>query len=87
MAIEQTFRLLKSRWRILLKRQDTAFHNLHYCKTACFVLPNICIYQDDNHLPLWDDIIDNNVYNEIGGLQVNIFNCDNNMINSITNIL
>ena len=28
--IEQTFGLLKSRWRILLKRQATEFHNLHY---------------------------------------------------------
>ena len=50
--IEQTFGLLKSRWRILLKRQDTEFHNLHYCITACFILHNICIDQGDNHLPL-----------------------------------
>ena len=47
----------------------------------------ICIDQSDNHLPLWDDNIDNNVYNEIEGLQVNIFNDDNNMRNDITNIL
>ena len=85
MDIEQTFGL-KSRWRILLKMQDTEFHILHYCITACFILHNICIIQGDNHLPLWDDNI-NNVYNEIEGLQVNIFNGDNNMRNYITNIL
>ena len=48
---------------------------------------NICIDQGDNHLPLWDDNIDNNVYNEIEGQHVNIFNGDNNMRNYITNIL
>ena len=79
--------MIKSIWRILLKRQDTEFYNWHYCITDCFILHNICIDQGDTHLPLWDDNIDNNVYNEIEGLQVNIFNGDNNMRNYITNIL
>ena len=40
--IEQSFSRLKSRWRILLKRQDTEQHNMNFVITSCFILHNVC---------------------------------------------
>ena len=70
MAIEQAFGLLKSIWRILLKRQDTEFHYLHCYITACFILHNICINNGDDHLHIWNDngepdnIVNDNILGE-----------------------
>ena len=50
MVIEQALGLLKSKWRILLRRQDTNFENFHYVISACFILHNICINDDDIYL-------------------------------------
>ena len=52
MAIEQAFGLLKCRFRILLKRQDTKMDNLPYIIYACFILHNLCIDTDDTNV--WD---------------------------------
>ena len=48
MAIEHDCVLLKSRWRILLKRPDTEFHHLYCYIIACFILYNICINNGDD---------------------------------------
>ena len=74
MAIEQAFGLLKSIWRILLKRQDTEFHYLHCYITACFILHNICINNGDDHLHIWNDNVNFNFFNDVDGEPDNIVN-------------
>ena len=67
MTIEGSFGILKSRWRILLKRQDHSMENINYVILSCFILHNICIFQNDDVYNEWDDIeahrlIDNEQY-------------------------
>ena len=76
MTIEQAFGLLKSRWRILLKRQDTEFHNLHCCITACFILHNIYKNNGYDHLPIWNDNVTFNLFNDVDCVPDNIVNDD-----------
>ena len=83
MSIEQAFGLLKSRWRILMKRQDTEFHHLHCLITACFILHNICINNNDNNLPTWNNDF---IMNEIG-IEPEIIDHNNDMRSYITSIL
>ena len=72
MIIEQSFGLLKARWRILLKRQDTQFENMHYVISVCFILHNICLNNNDDFLfeSLENEILDieiNNINNSEKG--------------------
>ena len=68
MTIEGSFGILKSRWRILLKRQDNSIENINYVILSCFILHNICIFQNDDVYNEWNDIeeaprlIDNDQY-------------------------
>ena len=68
MTIEGSFGILKSRWRILLKRQDNSIENINYVILSCFILHNICMFQNDDVFNEWNDIeeaprlIDNDKY-------------------------
>lgn len=46
--------------RILLKRQDTEYHNICHTIAACFILHNICINHNDTSLITWRENIENN---------------------------
>ena len=71
MIIEQAFGLLKARWRILLKRQDTQFENMHYVISACFILHNICLNNKD-------DFLFESLENETLDIEINNTNNPNN---------
>ena len=45
-VVERAFGLLKGRFRILHKQQDTSLHNICHV-TACCILHNYCIAHDD----------------------------------------
>ena len=47
MVVERAFDLLKGRFRILHKQQDTTLHNVCHVVTACCILHNYCIAHDD----------------------------------------
>ena len=49
--VECAFRILKSRWRVLLKRFDSGLQFALKCAIACAVLHNICIRYGDE----WED--------------------------------
>ena len=83
MAIEQAFGLLKARWRILMKRQDAEFHHLYCCITACFILHNICINNGNDHLPIWNEDVNFNLFNDVD-CEPDIIMNDNEMRNYIT---
>ena len=65
MAIEQSFGLLKCRFRILGKRQDTDINNVHFVIYACFILHNICIDGSDHNELDWDSNNEINMMDEI----------------------
>ena len=47
MVVERAFGLLKGRFRILHKQQDTTLHNVCHVVTACCILHNYGIAYDD----------------------------------------
>ena len=52
-------RLLKGRWRCLLKRNDTSVHDLPKLVAACCVLHNICEVHGESFCEEWLDDVAN----------------------------
>ena len=48
MAVERAFGLLKGRFRIIHKQQDTRLENICNVVAACCILHNFCILSGDN---------------------------------------
>ncbi|XP_071947392.1 uncharacterized protein [Antedon mediterranea] len=54
MVIERSFGMLKGRWRILMKRNDSALRHVPNMVVACCVLHNFCIAEGEVYNPEWD---------------------------------
>ena len=71
MAVERAFGLLKGRFRILHKHQDTTLHNVCHVVTDCCILHSYCIAHDDEADEDWlidcEDVNDNDDYDDEDG--------------------
>ena len=50
---ENTYGMLKGRWRFLLKETECRLHNIRYIIMACIALHNLCIDENDPCEPRW----------------------------------
>ena len=50
---ENTYGMLKRRWRFLYKKTEVQPENLRYIIMACIVLHNLCITENDPYKPRW----------------------------------
>ncbi|XP_033103786.1 protein ANTAGONIST OF LIKE HETEROCHROMATIN PROTEIN 1-like [Anneissia japonica] len=55
MVVERSFGMLKGRWRILMKRNDSELKHIPNMVLACCILHNMCIENGDVYNPSWDD--------------------------------
>ena len=55
MVVENTFGLLKGRWRRLLKRCDMSLNNVSVIFAACCVLHNLCERNRDEYDDAWSE--------------------------------
>ena len=71
MCIERAFKMLKGRWRILLKRIDVNLRSVPELVTTCLVLHNICIIFGDNYWKNeWKQEATNDVYNVMSLIKI-----------------
>ena len=80
LSIDQALGLLKCRWRILMKRQDTEFHHLHCCITVLFYIIFVSVIA--MIIYLYDDFMMNEI-----GIEPDIMLDHNDMRSYITSIL
>ena len=50
---ENTYGMLKGRWRFLYKKTEAQSENLRYIIMACIALHNLCIVENDPCKPRW----------------------------------
>ena len=55
---ENTYGMLKGRWRFLLKETECRPNNIRYIIMACIALHNVCIDEDDPCEPRWQLEVD-----------------------------
>ncbi|XP_033098538.1 protein ANTAGONIST OF LIKE HETEROCHROMATIN PROTEIN 1-like [Anneissia japonica] len=54
MVVERSFGMLKGRWRLLMKRNDSLLKHVPNMVVACCVLHNFCIEEGEIYNPEWD---------------------------------
>ncbi|XP_033111060.1 putative nuclease HARBI1, partial [Anneissia japonica] len=60
MVVERSFGMLKGRWRLLMKRNDSALRNISHMVLSCCILHNFCIEEGEVYNPEWDNVVEDN---------------------------
>ena len=62
MVVKRNFGILKSRWRILLKRIDMPLHHVKDIVLACICILNFCIIHGDKFNKKWTTKVEFEVF-------------------------
>ena len=75
---ENTYRILKGRWRVLYKKPEDQAENLRYIILACIALHNLRIAENDPCKPRWQlevhelDLIEGSLIREESKVKSNL---------------